>query len=172
MIYRATIKAYNQDGTIQILRANSDLYEAKVLGDFKPALDSEVICGQVGNNPEDLIILAYYDEVAKVAQVGEKRIYSTKEGSLAANIYLNQEGVIDLNEGEDFAVKFNELKAGFDQLKTDFNSFASSFNTHVHTTTSLGSPTTTPMGGAPPIPVTIPSSTASVDNAKQEKIKL
>ena len=170
MIYRATIKAYNQDGTIQILRANSDLYEAKVLGDFKPALESEVICGQVGNNPEDLIILAYYDEVAKVAQVGEKRIYSTKEGRLAANIYLNQEGVIDLNQGEDFAVKFNELKAGFDQLKTDFNSFASNFNLHTHTATSFGSPTTPPPSSVPPI--TIQPTTASVDNAKQEKIKL
>jgi len=172
MIYRGTIKTYNNDGTIDVLKSNVDLIECKILGDFKPALESEVVLGQVGNNPNDLIVICYFDEVSKKAlEIGEKRIYSTNEGALAASLFLSKDGVLVLNEGEDFAVKYNELKAGFDQLKNDYNSFLNSFNLHTHGVISLGNPTSTPI--KPTLePIVAPPTTADISNSKQESVKL
>ena len=85
---------------------------------------------------------------------GEKLLYSRdSSGAVKAKVALKNNGEIILNDGGDFAVKFNELKAAFDQLKADFNA-------HVHPT---GSPNT----GTPTVP-----STANMDSSKVEKVRL
>jgi hypothetical protein len=77
------------------------------------------------------------------------------------NIKFNKDKELVLLEGTDFAVKFNELKAGFDQLVNDFNA-------HIHTTTATVGAGTTPGIIAP----TSPPSIADISSSKVERVKL
>jgi phage gp45-like len=81
---------------------------------------------------------------------GEKEIYSSAAGIKEAIITLLNTGNIEINGNSDFAVAFNDLKAGFDQLKSDFN-------THVHAS-----------NGVPPTIL----STASIDGSKVSNVLL
>jgi len=77
------------------------------------------------------------------------------------NIKFSKDKELVILEGEDFAVKFNELKAAFDQLVSDFN-------THIHATTAV-------VGGGGATGVispTTPPSTADISDSKVERIKL
>lgn len=87
---------------------------------------------------------------------GEKEIYSRSNATTkSASIKLKVNEEIILNNGGDFAVKFNELKTAFDTLKAEFN-------THIHSGV-------TPGGGNTGI--TTPS-LANIDPAKAEKVRL
>lgn len=91
------------------------------------------------------------------ALTGEKILYSRDSaGVVKATVKLLKDGIIELNGNTDFAVAFNDLKAGFDSLKSDHNTFL----THVHGAS-----------GTPPVPPAIPS-TASVDASKVAEVKL
>lgn len=76
--------------------------------------------------------------------------------SSGSKILFRKNGDVVINDDTDFAVAFNDLKAGFDQLKSDFNAFL----LHVHGA-----------AGTPPVPPALPS-TASVDAAKIDAIKV
>lgn len=75
----------------------------------------------------------------------------------------------DDTEGGDYAVRYLELKSAFDELKQDLNDLVSAFNSHMHATAAPGPPSP-----PTPIPSIIPASTstASVDDAKIDKIEL
>ena len=78
-------------------------------------------------------------------------------------VELDATGNVIINGSSDFAVAFNDLKAGFDQLKADFN-------THVHAGSSSPAGLCTilsPAASVPPAP-----STATIDAAKVESVKL
>jgi hypothetical protein len=110
-------------------------------------------------------ILAVFRAIPDDLKKGEQVIYSrNSDGAKQANIKLTNSGEIDLNEGDDFAVKFNELKKGFDQLVSDFNSHA-----HPGSTDSVSGPCKiiAPSATIPPS-----SSGADISNAKVEKVKL
>jgi hypothetical protein len=122
----------------------------------------------VGNNnyplPGDAVAVSMTDAQNTIIAVsrpipgdlkkGEQVIYSRNaDGEEQANIKLTDAGVIDLNKGDDFAVKFNELKKGFDALVNYVNALV------------------LPVAGASAGPPAIPS-TASIDASKVEKVKL
>lgn len=83
---------------------------------------------------------------------GDRKLYSKNNASF---IKILSDGTIELNGNADFAVAFNDLKAGFD-------AFVGTFNSHVHTSGGSGSPTTTP---------TVPS-TDNIDASKIATVKV
>lgn len=87
---------------------------------------------------------------------GEKEIYSKENGSKKAKIKLNKDGEVILNDGVDFAVSFNELKAQIDQLRTDLLA-------HFHDGVTVGA-------GATGVSSTVFS--VNVDGTKVEKVRL
>lgn len=69
---------------------------------------------------------------------GEARIYARDgDGNIVSSVKCLSDGQVVINEGSNFAVRFNELETAFDQFKSDFNSFVNStYNTHIHSTTA------------------------------------
>lgn len=138
-----------------------------------------VLYENIGNNnyplPDDEVavslsngqntILAVFRPIPDDLKAGEQVIYSRdSSGTIQANIKFKNDGEIKLNDGDDFAVKFNELKTAFDTLKNDFNSHA-----HAGSTDSVSGPCKIlpPTATVPPAPTT-----ADMSNAKVEKVKL
>ena len=99
---------------------------------------------------------------------GDIRFENT-DGS--GSIDIKENGDVVLNDGEDFGVRFSELKSGFDELVSDFNSLVSSFNSHIHTTTATVGSSTTP-GVISPTTSTESPSGADVDDSKIEDVKV
>ena len=101
------------------------------------------------------------DKVASAAEPGEKEIYSYDSGGAKlASILLNKGSEAIINEGTDFAVKFNALQTEFNELQTRFNDLVTVFNNHIHA--GVGTPPTTSGN----------QSTADIDNTKVEKVRL
>ena len=98
---------------------------------------------------------------------GEVLIYSrSPTGVTQATIKGDDSGNIILNDGSDFAVKYNELKKAFDQLKNDFNSFVNAtFNAHTHICAAPGA------ASVAPLPLGTPTA-ADMTSSKVDKVKL
>jgi len=78
---------------------------------------------------------------------GEKLIYSRdSSNSVMAKIAFKKDGQIIMNGGTDYAVAFGQLKVAFDQLKLELNSALSALS--------------------------LPLSSADIDPAKVEKVRL
>lgn len=113
------------------------------------------------------IAIAVDDNVVPSVSEGEIMIYSIDPltGMKKSTILLKTDGTLEINGNTDYAVAFNDLKAGFDQLKSDFNTFiASKYNLHNHPTAPTG-------------PVSVPSvlgtsTTASIDAAKIATVRV
>lgn len=115
----------------------------------------------------DIIIGAFNYKVPLPDNPGDSKFYSTdSDGNEEATIKALADGTIEINGNADFAVAFNDLKAGFDALKADLNTFLTTiYNLHTHVSvTSLGTPTV-------PIP-TGSSSSASIDASKVDEVLL
>jgi hypothetical protein len=105
---------------------------------------------------------SYTYGVTPPANEGACKLYSTDiDGVEQSSILLDNDGMVTINEGTDFAVRYSALETAFNQLKSDFDTFAS---THTHTGVSSG---TSSSGTAIAIP-----STADISGAKVEEIKL
>lgn len=123
-------------------------------------------------NEESLIGLPF--DIANREDLNEKEI-GFGVPSLSARIYFRNDGHITFKigdqEGGDFAVRFNELKAGYDELKQDLNDLISLYNAHIHITTATVGPTPVPGIIAPTVSTGTPS-TASIDDSKIPEIEL
>ena len=118
------------------------------------------------------------------AKEGEKIIYSRKANGnkveLMAKIYLKNDGKLQieavdnisvrskedviLNNGDDYAVKFNELDKEMKKLKEQLNGFIKEYNSHTH-----------PHPQGPTSAPTTPSTTQitlDIKDAKSETIKI
>lgn len=113
-----------------------------------------------------IIIASHNYKLNKTLDDGETLIYSIDEdGVLKAQALFDKDGKIILNEGTDFAVKFNELKTAFDELKSNYNDFITTkYNLHMHPTAVVGPPSLPTLTGI--------SSTADMSNAKVEYVLL
>lgn len=115
------------------------------------------------------VIIGYLNP-DQLAAVGETRFFSKNSaGELQAYVWLKADGILELNGNANFAVKFNELKAGYDELKDTLNDLIGKWNAFAAAYVP-GSPS------APGLPATlasqnVPASTASIDSAKNETIK-
>ena len=86
--------------------------------DFHPLPGAKVMVAQVGDAWKMAIVLE--DGITPTAAAGEKFLYSQDSGgAIAARIKLLNTGIMELNGGADFAVRYNALEAAFNQLKSD-----------------------------------------------------
>jgi len=96
---------------------------------------------------------------------GERESFAVSGGKRVAKITQKQDGTIALNDGVDYAVKYNELKKQFDDLAAAFNEFTG----HTHTTTATAGSVTPAVIN----PVVAPKKyTGNLNNAKVEKVRL
>ena len=116
-----------------------------------PPNGTRIIIVDIGS--ANRVAVASDDGVIPTMGVGEKKLYSISSGTIQAFINFLSTGVIAINGSGDFAVRFDELKAGFDELVTDFNA-----HVHVETGASTETPTT--------------PSTADIDSSKVESVEL
>lgn len=124
--------------------------------DFNPEDDDVVLVISLGDAFKMGLIVDDQIEPDGSIEKGEKEIFSKADGQKLAKLKLDKDGQVILNDGADFAVKFNELKAQVDQLKIELDS-------HIHTGVTSGGSTS----GTPATPFTI-----NVDNTKAEKVRL
>lgn len=131
------VSRYGKDDTVTGL-------EAMPYGD-----DSNPITGMSAvylelSSRKNKVIVGYINK-QQLADVGEKRIYSTDaNGNVKFYLWLHADGTCEFNGKDNHLTQYEALKVAFDQLKSDFNA-------HVH-----------PSNGAPP---TVPS-TADMSGAK------
>ena len=118
-------------------------YEAAPFGiDSNPNKNMKALYIETGIKGKSVIV--GYINTDQLAEVGSLRLYSNN-----ANIYLRENGTIELNGTSDFMVRYSALETAFNELNTKFN-------THSHA--ANGTPTATP-------------STADITGAKIENIK-
>lgn len=112
-----------------------------------PPIGSQVVIAEAGRSWK--IAVAFNDgrDFDATLNEGDRDLYSKNHASF---IRILSDGTIEINGSADFAVAFNDLKAGFD-------AFVTTFNAHVHTSAAAGSPTT-------------PPTTPSTDNIDGSKI--
>jgi hypothetical protein len=101
---------------------------------------------------------------------GEIRVYSTNTDGdeLKASMLLDNDGNVVFNDGEDTAVRFSKLKEAFDQLKSDFDNHVNKWNTFASAYVP-GGPT---VQGTPPTAANANTTTADIDPAEIEEIKV
>jgi len=108
------------------------------------------------------VIIGYINKGLKT-NPGESRIFSTDEnGVFKTDIYLKNDGTIEIGGNAKNMVRFQELESGFNQLKSDLNSLISLYNSHIHPT---------PSGPSSPTISVATSSAASISGAKINEIK-
>lgn len=157
-----------------IINGRGDTKEAKEAGPF--GMDSNPTNGKVALFQRSEVYGKYYVigylNTQQKSEVGETRLFATDaDGNFKFNLWLRADGTVLIGDSDapseyaNFATKFNELKTGFDALKADHNTLVSLYNAHVHSgvTTGAGSSGPTPSQGT--------SSTASIDDAKNETVK-
>lgn len=127
---------------------------------------------------QDVIAIPFYAEnrfrdlKEWEVQIGNYKVKSSIHFKDDGTLVIDSPGNVEIQGNSDFAVAFNDLKSGFDQLVDDFN-------THIHATTATVGATSTPgivstpslVSPAPPVPPPDPS-TASIDAAKIDNIRV
>lgn len=108
------------------------------------------------------IIIGYFNKNPKAA-AGEKRLYSVKpDGSISFEIWLKNDGTVEIGGNTDNMMRYSEMKKAFDQLESDFNSFINKYNTHTHGVTGAKTGVPSFLGAA---------SVADMSKAKIDSIK-
>jgi len=134
------------------LRDDRDIQSIELMtppgDDSVPPEGAKVTILRVSENYK--IAIAQSDDITPEMGEGEKKIYSQAGGAQKAYTKWLDDGIIELNGNNDFAVRFNALKTGFDNLVSDHN-------THTH-----------PANGSPPSVL----STASIDSSKVDEVKI
>jgi hypothetical protein len=133
--------------------------------DYLPPNGAEVVILDI--SPAHRIAIAVDDLQVPALPAGALELYSLDAAGTAkaAKVKLDNDGVVTINDGEDFAVQFSALEAAFNQLKSDLNTLISTYNGHTHVAPAGGGAT-----GAPSAPGV--SSSADMSGAKIEGIKV
>ena len=77
--------------------------------DYNPPEKSEGLAGTIGENPANSVIFAWRDGIERKSRPGEKRIYAvnTEDGNVCGEIYLRNDGIIEINNSEDLNIVVN-----------------------------------------------------------------
>lgn len=123
--------------------------------DFKPEKEDVVLIIPISTAYKMGIIVDDGVIPDSSLEEGEKEIYSKAGGVKLAKIKLSKDSEIILNDGADFAVKFNELQTKLEALRIQLQ-------THVHPGVAPGGSST----GPTPTPFDTDISSAKVDKVK------
>ena len=147
---------------------NAELYQSS---GFHGKPQDGIECVVIDCNGNNIVIATNDYRFNIEIQKGETLVYSyDSSGILKAKLLFNASGELVLNDGTDYAIKYNELKTAFDQLKSDFNNLITAYNAHIH-----------PVPGVLAGTVTVPSSvtvstgtpsTADMSSSKVAKVRL
>ncbi len=129
-----------------------------------PLEDDECILIRIGSDMSKTAFIGTFHK--EDIEPGEVIVYSRDaNGDLIAKVYCDKDGNVTINADSDNAVRFSELKTAFDQLKSDFSSFVTTqYNLHMHPTAATGAASLPTITGS--------SSTADIDPAKIDTIKV
>lgn len=76
--------------------------------DYNPPANVEGLGGSIGDSPSNGFIFGWRDSTERKCQPGEKRLYAVKsDGSLAGEIYLKNDGIIEVNNPSDLKFVVN-----------------------------------------------------------------
>ena len=133
--------------------------------DYLPPNGAEVVILDI--SPSHRIAIAVDDLQVPALPAGAVEIYSLDGAGTAkaAKVKLDNDSVVTINDGEDFAVQFSALETAFNQLKSDLNTFIGVYNSHTHVAPAGGGTTEGP--SAPGV-----DSAADMSGAKIEGIKV
>ncbi len=95
----------------------------------RPTKETKGVSFRVGGL--NIIIATHNYNLDKDLEEGDTLIYAMKDGSLASTIYLKANGETVFNDGEDYAVKFDELKKVVEELQDDITDLKSVFQNWV-----------------------------------------
>lgn len=172
----------NRSGDASVMMCDCEMSEPDDISDVEifcpsgekhnPVPGSRVLTIRVSSSY--LVGVAFDDGIVPDVLIGEKKIYSidplTKQ--VASVIHLKTDGEMVLNEGTDYAVKYQELETAFNQLKSDFDAQVVKYNAHIHVTTATVGPSTTVFGVISPTVALGSPSTADITPAKVDKVRL
>lgn len=121
--------------------------------DYNPPNDSQVLILPVTDRFK--VAIAADDGITSTMAPGERKMYSTSAGAIAAFINLLDTGIIEINGNGEFAIGFNAMKTAFDEMVSDFNA-----HTHTGVTTGTG------VSGTPSTPSNADMAAAKIDEVK------
>jgi hypothetical protein len=167
-ISRAEILEILESKTLKVIRATVDPRTCEnYTGDRIPHPGGIAILLQAGDDPDDLLMVAYDDQVARQATAGEHRVYSYDQDlNVLASVYCNKDSEVVINDGQDWAVQFSALKSAFEELRDDHNALLSEYKTHIHGGVLAGDKVTLAT-----VSTQLPS-TADISPAKVDKIRI
>lgn len=157
---------------IKVLRYGaSDVQESFEVSPFgddaNPVKDMIAVYSSTSEKGQSVII-GYFNK-NRLADVGEKRIFSTDEdGNLSTYAWLKNDGTMEIGGNSDFMVRFSELQSAFNELRSDLNSLVTQYNAHIHV--AVDSVTSAPITVSPTVAQGTPS-TADISGAKINEIK-
>lgn len=170
-VSRAELETILSNGDFQVIRSQVDNDEVSNNLNYKPQNGAEIIYLEVAGDCNDLIAINILDDVDKALERGEQLIYGTDDGKeIASSVRTKPNGETVVNDGEDYAVLYSELKSGFDTMKEDLNSMIRTWNTFA--LAYVPAPGTPGTPGFPPTANTASVTAASIDNSKVEKVRL
>lgn len=152
--------------------------------DSQPPDDSRVFILEVTESYQIVIAVDDGIEPDPSIEAGEKELYASDGGSRKSKIRWKKNGELILNDGTDFAVRYNELETAFnqlqadhdtlvsevDQLKNTVNSNVTVYASHTHDETGVA----TDVPNQPQAPSTIApvASTADITPTKSETVRI
>lgn len=135
--------------------------------DYLPPDGAEVVVLDI--SPSHRVAVAVDDLQDSTVAKGELELYSLDAAGTtkAAKVKLDNDGVITVDDGTDFAVRFSALESAFNTLVSDLNTFIGVYNAHTHVAPAGGGATAAPV--APDLGV---DSAADMSGAKIDEIKV
>lgn len=122
-----------------------------------PLKDSYVLVAMIGNQENDLLVIAFDDVEEIEGVIGDISFKVNKD-----EILLNGDGNKGLVKIEDLVSKLNDLENGVNQLKNEFNS---------HTHNAPQAPTGTIPTAPPLVPSTLNMQNTVVNDLENKKVK-
>lgn len=166
--------------------SNSTADNFQPSGDDSPPLPGDTVATFPVEGSGNEAAVGYNDPKSlQKSEAGEKRIYARDEnGNEIAEIWIKRTGEITLvgpeasvtltaggeivlNEGEDYAVKFNALEAEFNKLNDQYNKLIGVLNSWVPVPQDGGAALKTALSGAAPL-----DSTADITQTKVELVRI
>ena len=162
----------NRDGTKDVVLLTVEIYKDDIQtvelmthagDDTIPPNGSKVIVLSVGDAWK--IGIATNDGVKSTMKSGEKKLYSSSNGTIKAFINWLSGGNLELNGKNDNAVRFKELESVVNDIRTDHNLLNAAFIAHVHPGVTSG-PSSTLVTTTPGKSSSIDISKGKIDNIK------
>lgn len=166
------LKKIGTDKELIVVVGQVDPENVKNYGNYNPNNGDKIIFLDVSDDPNDRILLAVSDGVVKNLLQGEQILYAAKDGNMKASIRAKTDGSMVLNDGEDYAVKYSDLKTEFEELKGKFNVVANALTNWTPVFQDGGTALKTLLVPLPPEIPTPLTSTADITKTKVEKVRL